>query len=270
MNTEVAMSFKENLLKKVRIDQLARKVLRTIGTAESGLKIDKDAMRSLLEMAPYQHRQERDLDLYIEQSDDEQNIILVLDNELPIYQTTVEDVVIRKSPYTKEMLNIRNIIKILKDSDVKLSRKEASVKRVQKKGIDLLDLTYQESDIASLAEEGALSLENGYYEGILENLSLFSELLDYKSPPQAFRIPHHEIFGIVNQKDGGEIFFGPAVAFSRVDNSLRMTKELVSNMNNPGIRLFQQVIQGKEPADAEGADVFQYLKEEVLRSGFRG
>jgi hypothetical protein len=261
---EVAMSFKENLLKKIKIDQLARKVLRTIGTAESGLKIDKDAMRNLLEMGPYQHRQERDLDLYVEQSDDGQDIILVLDNELPIYQTTVEDVVIRKSPYTKEMLNIRNIIKILKDSDVKISRKEASVKRVQKKSVDLLDLTYQESDIASLAEEGALSLENGYSEGILETLALFSELLDYKSAPQAFRIPHYDMFGAVNKKAGGEMVFGPAVALSRVDNSLRMVKNPISHLDKPNIELFQQLIQGKKPADAEGAAVFRYLEEEVL------
>ena len=76
-----------------------------------------------------------DLDLFV---DPEDASILVLDNELPIYKTTIEDVLIRKSPYTKEMLNIRNIIKILKDSDVKISRKEASVKRVQKKSVDLL------------------------------------------------------------------------------------------------------------------------------------
>ena len=155
------MPFKENLLKKIQINQLSQKVLQSIAPPESGLKIDKDAMRSLLEMSPYQYRKERDLDLYIEQPDDGQSIILVLDNELPIYKTTVEDVVMRKSPYTKEMLNIRNIIKILKDSDVKLSRKEASVKIVQKKCIDGLDLTYQESDIATMAKEGSDSLENG-------------------------------------------------------------------------------------------------------------
>ena len=264
------MSFKENLLKKIKIDQLARKVLRSIGTAESGLKIDKDAMRSLLEMGSYQHRQERDLDLYIEQSDNGKSLILVLDNELPIYKTTVEDVVMRKSPYTKEMLSIRNIIKILKDSDVKLSRKEASVKAVQKKIIDRLDLTYQESDIASLAEDGSLSLENGYYEGILENLALFSELLDYKPPPPAFRIPHHEILGVVNKKANGEIVYGPAVALSRVDNTLRLIKDSISSMDKSKMELYQKVIQAKKPADAEGADVFRYLKEEVLRSGFRG
>ena len=260
------MSFKENLLKKIKIDQLARKVQHSIGPADSGLKIDKDAMRSLLEMGPYEYRKERDLDLYIEQFDDAQSLILVLDNELPIYKTTVEDVVMRKSPYTKEMLSIRNIIKILKDSDVKLSRKEASVEAVQKKIIDLLDLTYKESDIAALAKEGSDSLENGYTDGVMESLALFAELLDFQPPPLAFRIPHYEISGAVSEKAGGEVLYGPVVALSRVDNSLRMMNDQISNLDKPKIESFQRGVQGKGTADAEGADVFRYLKEAVLGS----
>jgi len=216
-------------------------------------------------MGPYQYRKERDLDLYIEQSDEGQSNILVLDNELPIYKTTVEDVLIRKSPYTKEMLNIRNIIKILKDSDVKLSRKEASVKTVQKKCIDRLDLTYTESDIAAMVKEGSDSLENGYTDGVMESLSLFSELLGYQSPPKAFRVPHHEIFGAVSEKAGGEIGYGPVVALGRVDNSLRMLEDQVSNRDKTKIDLFQKMILGKEKAAVEGAEVFRYLKEEVLK-----
>jgi len=67
------MSFKDNLLKKIKINQLSRKVLASIGPAESGQKIDKDAMRSLLEMSSYQYQKERDLDLYIEKLDGEQS-----------------------------------------------------------------------------------------------------------------------------------------------------------------------------------------------------
>jgi hypothetical protein len=264
------MPFKENLLKKIQINQLSRKILPSIGPAESGLKLDKDAMRNLLEMGPYQYRKERDLDLYIEQPDDGQSIILVLDNELPIYKTTVEDVVMRKSPYTKEMLNIRNIIKILKDSDVKISRKDASVKIVQKKCIDRLDLTYKESDIAAMAKEGSDSLENGYTDGVMESLSLFSELLGYQSPPKAFRVPHHEIFGAVSEKAGGEILYGPVVALSRVDNSLRMQEDQISTMDKKKIDFFHRVILGKEKAAAEGSEVFRYLKEAVLGAGFKG
>ncbi len=258
------MSFKENLLKKIEINKLTRKVLQTIGPADSGLKIDKDAMRNLLEMGPYQYRKERDLDLYIEQPDEGQSIILVLDNELPIYQTTVEDVLIRKSPYTKEMLNIRNIIKILKDSDVKISRKEASVKIVQNKCLDRLDLTYKESDITQMAKEGSDALENGYTDGVVESLSLFSELLGYRPPPRAFRVPHHEIFGAQREKTGAEFLFGPAVALSRIDNSLRMIADQMSSMDKTKIDYYQKVIQGKEKAAVEGSEVFGYLKKEVL------
>jgi len=78
------MSFKDNLLKKITINQLSHKVLASIGSAESGLKIDKDTMRSLLEMSPYQYQKERDLDLYIQELDGELSCILVLDNVLEI------------------------------------------------------------------------------------------------------------------------------------------------------------------------------------------
>ena len=66
------MSFKENLLKKIEINKLSRKVLQTLGPADSGLKIDKEAMRHLLELGPYQYQKERDLDLFIEQPDERQ------------------------------------------------------------------------------------------------------------------------------------------------------------------------------------------------------
>ena len=258
------MSFKENLLKKIQINQLSQKVLHTIGPPDSGLKVDKEAMRSLLEMGPYRHQQERDLDLYIERHDEGQPDILVLDNELPIYRTTVEDVAMRKSPYTKEMLSIRNVIKILKDSDVKISRKEASLEIVQKKCIDQLDLDFNESDIVSIAREGSDSLANGYTDGIIESLSLLSELLGYQPPPKAFRIRHYEIMGAVTEKAGSEILYGPIVALSRVDNSLRMLDTPISSMDSAKIDFFQRVVKGDEKATQEGAEVFEYLKNAIL------
>ena len=259
------MSFKDNLLKKIQISQLTRKVLASFGPPESGSKIDKDAMRSLLEMSPYQYHRERDLDLYIEKLDGEQSKILVLDNELPIYRTTVEDVAIRKSPYTKEMLSIGNIIKILKDSDVKISRKKESVQIVQKECIDRLDLTYNASDIEMIAKEGADSLENGYTDGILESLSLFAELLGYQPPPKAFRIRHHEIIGTVTEKQGGQILYGPAVVLSLIDNSLRIIDDRISSLDKGKMEFFQQVAQGKAKASVEGQEVFRWLRDEVLK-----
>ena len=258
------MSFKENLLKKIRIKQLAHDVLASIGTAESGLKIDKDAMRSLLEMSPFQYQQARDLDLYIEKRDGEQSRILVLDNELPIYITTVEDVLIRKSPYIKEMTKIRNIIKILKDSDVKVSRKEESVQAVEKACIDLLDLAFNASDIEEIAAEGISSLENGYAEGVKESLALFSELLGYQPAPKAFQVRHHEIFGILVEKPAGELIYGPIVIFSRVDNSLRLLSDPISSFDKPKIEFLQQMVRGNGKASAEGSTVFEVLEKQVL------
>lgn len=258
------MSFKENLLQKIEINQLTRKVLDSIGPPESGRKIDKDAMRRLLEMGPYAHRRERDLDLYLRKSDGEPDQILVLDNELPIYTTTVEDVAMRKSPYIKEMANIRNIIKILKDSDVKISIKAASVIRVQNECVSRLDLSYTGADIEAIAAAGAASLENGYAEGIIETLGLFAELLGYHPPPQAFRIRHHEIYGALSEKEGEEPVYGPAVIFSRIDNSLRLLSDQISAFDKPKIEFFQQVAQGNAKASLEGSEVFQYLEKEVL------
>ena len=239
------MSFKENLLKKIQINQLSRKVLASFGPPGGPGKIDKDAMRSLLEMTGYHYQKERDLDLYIQKLDGEPSQILVLDNELPIYRTTVKDVAIRKSPYTKEMLSIGNIIKILKDSDVKISRKEASVQIVQKACIDRLDLNYNASDIEMIAKDGAASLDNGYTDGILESLALFAELLGYQPPPKAFRIRHHEIYGAVFEKQDDEIWYGPAVILSLIDNSLGMIEDEISSLDKAKIEFFQQVAQGK-------------------------
>ena len=259
------MSFKENLLKKIRINQLAAKVLASIGSAESGLKIDKAAMHSLLEMAPYQYQKERDLDLYIQKGAGELSHILVLDNELPIYETTVEDVLIRKSPYTKEMLSIRNIIKILKDSDVKLSRKEASLESIQKQCIDALDLSWTPADIEALAKEGSGSLKNNYTDGVVESLSLFAELLGYRPAPKVFKIRHHAIFGDVSEKSAGVITFGPAVVFSLIDSSLVLLEEQISSLDKARIKYYQQAAQGKEKASIEGEDVFRWLRDAVIK-----
>ena len=259
------MSFKENLLKKIRIDALAQKVISSWGSPGSGMRIDKDAMRDLLEMSIYTHQKKRDLDLYVADSEDKHKKILVLDNELPIYLTTIEDVVLRKSPYIKEMVSIRNAIKILKDSDVKISIKDASVKIVQQECIDRLDLSYNEADLEEIAREGAASLENKYVEGVTESLVLFAELLKYRPPSKAFSIRHHEIFGAMTEKEAGEVLYGPMVIFSLIDNSLKLIESSVSSFDKKNIDYVRQVAAGNEKADIEGHDVFRYLKDAVLK-----
>ena len=134
------MAFKENILKKIAINKTAKQVIHSIGPPDSGRKVDKAAMRQLLEMSPYTYRKERGLDLYLEDIESEKKKILVLDNDLAIYHTHIEDVALRKSPTVKEMISIRNAIKILSDSDVVTSKKEASVKTIQRECIEKLDI----------------------------------------------------------------------------------------------------------------------------------
>lgn len=259
------MSFKENLLTKIKINRLADKVIASIGPAESGRKVDKDAMRSLLELSPYQHQKERDLELYVEETDQDQKKIVVLDNELPIYRTTIDDVVVRKSPLIKEMVKIRNIVKILKDSDVKLSRKEESVKAIQKECIELLDLSFNASDIEEIAKDGQASLERDYPDGVIECLELFAELLNFKPAPKAFQLGRHQIFGALAPKGAGEVLFGPMVIYSLIHGSLKLIEEQISSFDKVKIEFIQQVAAGKEKAAVEGPDVFEYLKEAVLK-----
>ncbi|UCF92975.1 MAG: hypothetical protein JSW39_02130 [Desulfobacterales bacterium] len=258
------MSFKENLLRKIQIDELTHRILNSIGPPESGRKVDKDTVRRLLEMSPYVLQKERDLELYIRKIDTDRPRILVLDNELPIYRTTVEDVVMRKSPFIKEMANIRNIIKILKDSDVKISRKEDSVKAVRQECIEQLDLSFNETDLDEIRIDGAASLESGYGEGVIENLTLLAELLGYQSAPKAFQIRHSFILGELTREEGGAELYGPIVIYDRIQNELMLIDGQVNSRDEGQKARFHRIATGAEKATLQGAEVFRYLKEAAV------
>ncbi len=258
------MSFKDNLLKKININNTSNKVISSIGPPDSERKTDKSTMRRLLEMSPYTLHKKRDLDLYIKGNPEEKGEILVLDNELAIYNTTADDVALRKSPTIKEMISIRNAIKILNDSDVVISKKEESVKTIQKECIGLLDLSFNESDLEEIKKEGSASMENAYADGVIESLSLFGELLGFRSPPKAFKMRHCEIIGDLTKKESGEIMFGPIVIYSLAYNTLMLIDKPVGMFNKEKMEYFKQVVKGNQEASKEGDEVFQYLKEAVI------
>jgi hypothetical protein len=264
------MAFRDQLLRKIEIDRLAQKVLSSFGPPGSEAKPDKDAMRELLELSSYSHRRERDLDLYVEGSEAPLKTIIVLDNELPAYRTTVEDVAMRKSPFVGEMVKIRNIIKILKDSDVKISRKEETVKAVQSECIARLDLNYTASDIDDIRRDGIASLESGYAEGVQENLMLFAELLGYRSPPKAFQVPHVILYGAVELKPNGEHVLGPVAAFSLVGNLLQLTHETFGSLDKNKMERFKLIAAGKETSEITGSAVFEALQKAVPEAGAAG
>jgi hypothetical protein len=259
------MSFKENLLKKIEIDSLAAKVIASIGPLESGRKVDKEAMRSLLEMAGYALRKERDLDLYLADAAATKGPILVLDNDLTIYDTTVEDVVIRKSPYLKDMVSIRNIVKILNDKDVVVTKKESSVRQVQQACIATLDLSFNSSDIADIAIDGVASLESRYSEGVVEVLDMFTELLGYQPPPKIFSVRHHHVRGALEKKENDELVFGPAALYSLADNTMSVIDKPISAGDKESVKYYKRVAAGEEKAPISGENAFHFLKEAVLK-----
>ncbi|MGD9211768.1 MAG: hypothetical protein PVI90_13375, partial [Desulfobacteraceae bacterium] len=156
------MSFKSNLLKKIEIKELSAAVINSIGAPDSGLKIDRKAMARLLDVMDFEIQMVRDLKLYVRSTDGDKQEILVFDNELAFYKTTVSDVVLRKSPTLKEMISIRNAIKILNDKDVVLTKRVDTVSRIKNELLDSLNLSYTDADVESIVEDGAASLKNSY------------------------------------------------------------------------------------------------------------
>lgn len=258
------MPFKENLLKKIQIDDLAKKIAASMGPPDSGRRIDKNITRTLLDMGRRKFRKERDLDLYLIETDSISNV-LVLDNDLTIYNTAPEDVALRKSPTVKEMISIRNVIKILNDSDVVVSKKEESVKTIRKECIELLDLSFDASDVEAIEKDGIASLDGAYTDGVTESLSLFSELLGYRPPPRGFRMTNFKIIGESTEKKGGETLYGPLVLYGIIHNTLKLVDEQLSVLSKEKTEFVHRVAMGKEKASKEGADVFQYLTEAVFK-----
>ena len=257
------MSFRENLLQKISIDDLARNVISTLKAPDSGLKFDKAKMRQLLEMGPYRHQRERDLDLYILKAGPRKGAILVLDNGLAIYETTIEDVVMRKSPTVKEMVSIRNAIKILNDKDVVRTRRADSVNSVREVLIGQLDLTYESRDIEAIAAAGRDSLENQYGPGVEETLRLFTELLSFITLPKPFAAHHHDVVGRKHPSAATGLSAAPIVIYNRIENTLKLLKGPLDSRDITQMEHYQQTLAGEAEPDIAGGAVLDWLQRKV-------
>jgi len=255
------MPLKENLLKKIEIDQLTHTVLASVGPVGSMKKVDKAAMTRLLETAGYQENRERDLVLFSREVRPGKARIMVLDNELPLYLTTIDDVAMRKSPTVKEIISIRNAIKIMNDSDVVISRREKSVEAIQIECIEALDLSFTLNDLDEIEKEGTAAFRTSDSEGVIQTISLFSELLDYGPPPGRGKKTGFFIRGAVQKADDRSIRFGPAVVYDPLNNDLKLFIKPVnlSHQDNKVAAAFT----GDKSLSRKGADVFLYLKESI-------
>jgi hypothetical protein len=257
------MSFQENLLKKIQLERLATRVIASIGTEQVRHPVDKEAMQSLLELSPYRYQRERDLDLYIKPEEGEQKMILVLDNELPIFRSTVKDVVTRRSPRTLEMWKISTIRHILVDSDIKVSTRDKSVETVLRDAVAQLDLSYTDKDIDDLARDGMAWLAGSDANGVEKTLVMFAAVLGYRKPPKDFALDKVVCYGVSTPGPGNVVVFGPFMLYRPAANTLAWVDRSFSGSDRQQMELLREITEGRASVPVTGEAVFQKLQANV-------
>jgi hypothetical protein len=262
------MSLKENLKAKIKLDKLFHSLVSTIKEAPGKWWLDKVLAQELLNMADFEHEKVRDLNLYIRPLEGRIMEVAVLDNELPIYHTTVADAALHKSPHWKEILSIRNIRRIMNDQDVIASKGKESLKRIRDVALALLDLTYTGDDLALLLEDARRGLEQKSLALIQETLDLFLELLDFQ--PLFLELPGPGFRSFAGPKVIGAAVptFEHLILFDQENLALNLKKGVFSPQNDSDLARVMQYARGEEPLDLQGIDVFEFLGELALKKDF--
>ena len=263
------MVFKENLLKKIRIEALCSNVVDSIGAPDSGKKIERQAMRELLAMTDFTAQNERDLELYVRPGIAGKQDVIVIDNELALYRTTVDDVVLRKSPTLREMISIRNAFKILNDKDVVVAKRSDTVRKIGEELIDSLDLSYTLDDVTAIINDGAASLQKEYGDGVAECLLVLAEILGYEKAPKALSQKHYIIWGASDHQEGGGVFFGPVVTYSYIHNIIRWIDQKIDISNKGQILEFRAEITSDAPSAKMGEGALLHLKSLIKPGGLQ-
>ncbi len=259
------MSFKENLRAKIQLDRVVQKLASTMRETPGQLYLDKKRMRELLRITDLEHMKVRDLDLYVRPLDGEIKEVLVLDNELPIYHTTVADVALRKSPEWKEMISIKNIKKILNDRDVIASKGKDSLKRVHANALALLDLSYTEEDITALMADARLGLEQKSLAQIQESFDLFFELLGFQAIGLEVLEENIHVFARPKVNSSAAQLYEDLILFDVENLWVRLKKGSFSPQSDLDLFRVIQCANDEEPADLQGAEVFVFLAELILK-----
>lgn len=246
----------------MRVDRLTQGVIRSIGPVSGGYHVDKDGMRTLLEKAGYQSIVRRGLELYAKDFSPEKTRILLLDNELKIYDTNIDDILVRKEPFLSEMLKIRNIRRILNDSDVVIAKRAGTVGVIRQEVLNAMDFSFTENDILDLDREARKALEKFTPETVSEILSMFAEILSL-TPPEGPIPADIAVYGRI-QESGGDLRFGPLYIYSLSRNLLHRYNTVLTaaDSKNPGT--YKALLYGETEPEAEGEAVIDELREKAL------
>jgi hypothetical protein len=255
----VVMSFIKNLKAKINLDALLRKLTSTIRETPGQRRLDKGRAQELLEMTDLERKKVRDLDLYVRPLEGEVMEVLVFDNELPIYHTTVADVALRKSPVWKEIFSIKNIKKVMDDKDVIVSKGKESLNRLYNDALARLDLSYTGDDLALLVEDARRGLEQKSLEQIQESFDLFFSLLHFQPVSLGILQDDIEVFARPKANGGAAKTFEYPIFFNDESFLLGLKKGTISPQSDLDLAWVMQYAQGEETADLQGVEVFEFL-----------
>ncbi|MEW5733787.1 MAG: hypothetical protein AB1921_02975 [Thermodesulfobacteriota bacterium] len=259
------MSFADRLKQKMRVDKLAKMATASLSDQASGGRLDRDSMRELLAMTPLRKTQARDLELWLRDLPDGRKDILVLDNELPVYpHTTVDQVLILKSPTVKEM--VHNVFKILYYSkDTVKTRRTDTVAAIHKEIVDAIDLSFTMADIEEMADQAREALTGRNVKNILSYMSLFGSLLGYhKSPIPLFDPALVEVMGLFRPGKAKSTIMGPAVFYRKGDNRMMWLEKAVDLSDVEKREALSAIALGDAPADAEQDQAVERLAGAVI------
>jgi hypothetical protein len=260
------MPFKENLKAKIKADQLLRKLVSTMKEPPGKWWVDQTLIQELVEMTDFEHKKFRDLHLYTRPLKGETMEVLVLDNELAIYHTTVADVGLRKSPFWQEMISIRNIKKIMNHHDVLVSKGKKSLKIIHANALALLDLTYTRDDLMLLLEDARSGLERESIEQVQELLDLFVDLLDFQPLLLDVLERDLQVFARPVHKEGPVPAFEHLILFDKETLSLGLKKGAFSPEEDVDLSWVMKYVRGEKKADLKGIDVFKFLAELAIET----
>jgi hypothetical protein len=259
------MSFKENLKAKIKLDRLLQKLVSTIKEPPGKRWLDKVLTQELLDMTDLKHKKFRDLHLYLRPLEGEIMEVLVFDNELPIYHTTVDDVALRKSPRWQQMFSIRNVKKIMNHHDVLVSKGKESLKRIHANALALLDLTYTRDDLTLLLEDARQGLDQKSIAQIQESFDLFFELLDFQPVSLGMLEQDLQVFARPNVNGGAVPAFEHIILLDEESLSLGLKKGAFSPKSDSDLAWVIKCARGEEHPDLQGMDVFEFLGELALK-----
>ena len=258
------MPFKENLKYKINLDRLLQKLISTIREPPGKWWLDKVLTKELLDMTDFELRNVRNLQLYVRPLDGEIMEVLVFDNELAIYHTTVDDVALRKTPHWQEMFSFRNIKKILNDRDVITSKGKESLQRLHANALALLDLSYTGDDLALLLEDARNGVEQASVGQIQESLDLFVDLLAFEPLLLDVLERNLQVFAGPGHKDGPDSTFEHLILFNDKSLSLGLKEGDFSPENDSDLAWVMQYVRGEKSADLKSIDVFKFLADLAL------